>query len=526
MEYVSLFSGIEAASVAWEPLGWTPRAFAEIEAFPSAVLKRHWPHVPNLGDITRMDWDAWRQDHGAPDVVVGGSPCVAFSLAGLRKGLDDPRGNLTLEYLRAVDRLEPLWFVWENVPGVLSDRTGAFGKLVEGAAKLGFVVDATVLDALDFGVPQRRQRVFLVGLHAQRALARGGKAGRLAGRAVVRWALESAISWLEPLDDLFAAVTGEVPGLGERLGWYGADWGTLCEAAGLEAAASDAAWGALFMSGLPGDRAAVLHEVLDRLGEGGALDSRVAAGLAGVATMRVVSVPHVPVKAGLADVLEDSPPSRFWLSAKACAGILRRAEGKRLPTGLRGLLEAQAAGKPLPAQGKAVVAMENQRKEMRLVGGEGTHAGTLAANVGAKGQNLVVLSSGQANATITTEHAPALTCLHEAPIVGFRWHASEGAGTLGDAEDVSPTLATAKPPAVAKRGGVRRITPLEAERLQGFPDGHTRIPWRDRPEEDCPDGPRYKACGNSMAVPVMRWIGERIAEVSSSSTPRLQPWGR
>ena len=107
-----MFSGIEAASVAWEPLGFEPVAFAEVDPFPSAVLKKHYPHVPNLGDITNVNWSEY---HGKVDIVVGGSPCQSFSVAGLRKGLDDPRGNLMLEYLRACDQIRPEWIVWENV---------------------------------------------------------------------------------------------------------------------------------------------------------------------------------------------------------------------------------------------------------------------------------------------------------------------------------------------------------------------------------------------------------------------------
>lgn len=113
IRYISLFSGIEAATVAWHQLGWKPIAYAEIEPFPKAVLRQHYPEVPDLGDMTKVDW---KQYHHAADVVVGGSPCQAFSIAGLRKALDDPRGQLMLEYLRACAEIDPEWIVWENVP--------------------------------------------------------------------------------------------------------------------------------------------------------------------------------------------------------------------------------------------------------------------------------------------------------------------------------------------------------------------------------------------------------------------------
>jgi DNA (cytosine-5)-methyltransferase 1 len=161
MRYISLFSGVEAATLAWEPLGWEAVAFAEIEPFPSAVLAYRWPDVPNLGDVTKVDWSPYR---GTVDLVVGGSPCQAFSVAGKREGLMDSRGLLMLEYVRAVAEIEPKWFLWENVPGALSqDRGRAFGTLIREMDELGYGMAWRVLDAQFFGVAQRRRRVFLVG---------------------------------------------------------------------------------------------------------------------------------------------------------------------------------------------------------------------------------------------------------------------------------------------------------------------------------------------------------------------------
>jgi site-specific DNA-cytosine methylase len=181
-DYVSLFSGIEAASSAWGPLGWRPMAFAEIEAFPSAVLAHHYPDVPNLGDVTAVDWDAWKTEHGTPDVLVAGSPCQAFSVAGKRLSLEDARGNLSLFTAELVRFLEPGFFLWENVPGVLNTSDNAFGCLIAelvGAGEpcipaggrwgnAGAVMGPEgrlvwrVLDAQWFGLAQRRKRVFLV----------------------------------------------------------------------------------------------------------------------------------------------------------------------------------------------------------------------------------------------------------------------------------------------------------------------------------------------------------------------------
>jgi DNA (cytosine-5)-methyltransferase 1 len=169
VKYLSVCSGIEAATNAWHGLGWEPVAFSEIDPFASAVLAARFPNVPNLGDLEK--YREWNIAPGSVDVVVGGTPCQSFSVAGLRKGLDDPRGNLALVYLGLVDRLRPRWVVWENVPGVLSvDGGRAFGSFLGGLAQLGYGFAYRVLDAQYVrveshprAVPQRRRRVFVVG---------------------------------------------------------------------------------------------------------------------------------------------------------------------------------------------------------------------------------------------------------------------------------------------------------------------------------------------------------------------------
>ena len=159
--YVSIFSGVEAASLAWKPLGWEPVVFSEIEPFPCAVLAERWPDVPNLGDITKIDWK--EEIDGAIDLVVGGSPCQSFSVAGKREGLKGASG-LMFEYIRCVQELRPRWFLWENVPGALtSEDGGAFGQLLSEMDELGYCLAWRVLDAQFFGVAQRRRRLFLVG---------------------------------------------------------------------------------------------------------------------------------------------------------------------------------------------------------------------------------------------------------------------------------------------------------------------------------------------------------------------------
>jgi DNA (cytosine-5)-methyltransferase 1 len=305
IRYGSVCSGVEAATVAWHPLGWQPQWFSEIEAFPSAVLKHHYPSTPNHGDMT--NFKEWNDD--PIDLLVGGTPCQSFSVAGLRKGLDDPRGNLMLTYLAIAARYKPRWVAWENVPGVLSSNGGQdFGTFLGALGQLGYGFAYRVLDAQYFGVAQRRRRVFVVG--------------------------------------------------------YLGDWRRS---------------------------AAVLFE---------------------------------------RESLSGHPaPSRE--TRQDVAQCLTRGVGQRYDP--------------------------------------------------------------------ETETLP----------IAF---GAQNSATQGDSvsEHVTPTLDKSKTPGVTDGMSVRRLTPRECERLQGFPDDYTLIPYRNKLAAD---GPRYKAMGNSMAVPVMRWIGERIQMV-------------
>ena len=294
MRFGSVCSGVEAASLAWEQLGWQPAFFSEIEKFPSAVLQHHYPNVPNLGDMTSADFADRCADQGPIDLLVGGTPCQSFSVAGLRGGLDDERGNLALEFCRLADRLAPRWIVWENVPGVLSSGGGRdFGSIVGAMVELGYNVAWRILDAQNFGVPQRRRRVFLVGhLGAERR-----------GAAAVLFERES----------------------------------------------------------------------------------------------------------------------------------------------LSGTIKALRSGR-LRGRGK------------RCIGTLGTRTGQYDR------------------------------CELDRLIYNY------------------------------EEKTVRTLTPKECERLQGMPDDWTKIPWRKKAAEDCPDGPRYKAIGNSMCVNVMKWLGERIDKVDEVLT--------
>jgi len=297
MTYLSVCSGIEAVSVAWEPLGFRPIGFSEIEPFPCELLKQKYPNVKNYGDITQYEkWHA-RQF----DILVGGTPCQSFSIAGKRGGTADERGALMYAYLGIVETYRPRWIIWENVPGVLSSNSGYdFTSFLAGLEECGYGWAYRVFDALYFGVPQRRRRVFVIG-------------------------------HLDNRTDLAAKVLFE-------------------------------------------------------------------------------------------------PESM-------CGDIAAGSETQKETTA---------------AIGKGV-------------------------NYFRRGGN-------------------------------FKYHKDKKAATLrNSAASDCFDLVLAR-----EKKYIRRLTPLECERLQGFPDNYTQIEWRGKPAEQCPDTPRYKAIGNSMAVPVMRWIGERI----------------
>jgi DNA (cytosine-5)-methyltransferase 1 len=162
MKYLSVCSGIEAASVAWEPLGFKAVAFSEIEPFQSAVLKHHFPNTPNYGDLTQ--YEQWPIEAGSADLLVGGTPCQSFSVLGDRGGMDDIRGQLAMAFGGLAGKLKPRWIVWENVVGVLSSNDGLdFRAFQDALVKLGYCLAYRVLDSSGFGTSQKRRRVFVVG---------------------------------------------------------------------------------------------------------------------------------------------------------------------------------------------------------------------------------------------------------------------------------------------------------------------------------------------------------------------------
>lgn len=461
MKYGSVCSGIEAASKAWEPLGWKPAWFSEIEPFPSAVLAHHWPEVSNLGDMTKIADAVRAGDVEAPDVLVGGTPCQAFSIAGLREGLSDERGQLTLSYVElanAIDakrreRGEPeAIIVWENVPGVLSSKDNAFGCFLAGLAGESSELQPTggkwthagcvsgperviawrVLDAQFFGVAQRRRRVFVV------ASARKGF-----DPAAVLFELDSVRRDSAPRRESQPEITRNA---GER-SKVGSHW----------------------------DNPANPHPTLNQSNNVGGIGQ-----------------------------------SNQELFAQRGSGIVGTLSAHSFTGGAGGRPEGAAAGHFI-----AHAFAENSRGEIRLENGNGGITGCLSTGGGKPGQG-----------------TPAI-CIQHASIGR---HDAAGPQGKGYQEDVAFTQDSRSSADVVQYGmQVRRLTPRECERLQGFPDDHTLVPYGRKvsPEkmdrdfakylmrggnltfEECcgraADGPRYKAIGNSMAVPVMRWIGERIA---------------
>lgn len=351
MKFLSICSGIEAASVAWHDLGFDCVGVSEIDKFPSEVLKYHYPHIPNLGDMTKFkEWN----DDLAFDLLVGGTPCQSFSVAGLRKGMDDPRGNLALTYVAIAEKYKPRWFVWENVPGVLSSNGGKdFSSFLTAMAEIGYGICYRVLDAQFFGVPQRRRRVFVVG--------------------------------------------------------YLGDWRPAT---------------------------AVLFE----------------------------------------------PSSVFG----------------NTPKGRKARKETAASAETSPRGNKRQAVPYDLYQITAPINRQNREAGdpchTLAKDNAAHASIVEIKESN------VYENHPADSQVKQmgdiSHTVSARW--GTGGGNVPFVRQAENTMR------------VRRLTPIECERLQGFPDNWTQIPYGKKLKEQCPDGHRYKALGNSMAVPVMRWIGRRI----------------
>jgi DNA (cytosine-5-)-methyltransferase len=399
LTYGSVCSGIEAVSVAWRGL-MRPLWFSEIEPFPCAVLAHHYPDIPNLGDMTALPQKIINREIPAPDVLVGGTPCQAFSIAGLRNSLDDERGNLTLtlihileaiDYVRCQDGKQPCVLLWENVPGVLSTKDNAFGHFLAGLAQereplqpagarwanSGYVHSARtiawrILDAQYFGVAQRRRRVFVVASARPRSVAQI---------------------------------------LIERK--------SLC-----------------------GD-----------IETGGSTEKNITA----------------------------YTESSFGTYIRSAVGGVVTASGGALGGGSETLVVHGG-------QENILFDIAYRSDVVRIQDDDTTP--TLTARMGTGGNNIPCIALA-------------------GNTIGRQPH-NGGNGNGFDDSGVSYTLTATDTHGVFDSVTVRKLTPQECEKLQGFPPGYTQIPYRNKSASDCPDSPRYKAIGNSMAVPVIKWIGERM----------------
>lgn len=490
MRYGSVCSGIEAATMAWHPLGWTPVFFSEIEKFPSAVLSHHYGSnmpgeepasngVPNLGDMTRFEeWPAY-DGADAIDLLVGGTPCQDYSVAGQRLGMAGSRGQLTLVYVEILGRYRPRWFVWENVPGVLSSNDGRdfarfLGELTgqvvgvpaggwKNAGIVSGIADAygcayRVLDAQftrtrahPAAVPQRRRRVFVVGY-----------LGDWRPAAAVLLDAESLCGNSPPRREAGERVAGTLGARTQGGGGLGTDLD-------LDGGLVSQAFGGGNTSG-PLDVSSALTA------HGRRQDFE-------VETFIADAVSTLP--AGGNSTGGDRQPG----TSAETAGTMLVAHTLR-GEGCDASEDGSGRGTPLvpvafDCKGTQVqFADDGSHPTLRSMGHAGSHQ-----NAGG-------------HAAVAIQERAVSENLENGP---------QGKGFQ---EGIASTLeARNKVQAVATQWAVRRLLPRECERLQAFPDDYTLIPWRGKPAHLCPDGPRYKAHGNSMAVNVMEWLGERIDTV-------------
>lgn len=542
MRYGSVCSGIEAASVAWGSLGWQPAWFAEIEAFPSAVLATHWPDVTNLGDMTGIAAAVHAGDVEAPDVLVGGTPCQAFSIAGLRNGLADARGQLTLSYVELANAIddkrrvrgeEEAIIVWENVPGVLCSKDNAFGCFIGALAgescelqpaggkwpNAGCVYGPSrivawrVLDAQFFGVAQRRRRVFVV------ASARKGF-----DPAEVLFEFDSMRRDTPPRREPQTAVTTDT-GSGIE---GGSHWDNPANP-----------HPTLNQSNNIGGIGASNQEVFAQRGAGLVSETQYGTEIAGVLTARHDSSPCADRGMNVVGAYRMTAFGEY--SGDGTASTVKARDYK----------DATDLAVTYSDVSRTLLSKPNDSmaEDLETCAIHGTQdpdtshelAHTLGRNHGQ--ENACIAFSYKDNgADATTDLSPTIRAGNhntshansgQPPAIACAFKAGQGAkaGGIGFAEEQSPTLTSASSgsnlvPAVMRGFQVRRLTPVECERLQGFPDNHTLISWRGKDATDCPDGPRYKAIGNSMAVPVMRWIGERIAAALPVEEPTPRTWRR
>lgn len=517
MKYLSVCSGIEAATVAWHLLGWMPVAFAEIDRFASTVLTHHYPHVPNLGDMTRFqEWP-----DAVVDVLVGGTPCQSFSVAGLRAGLVDPRGNLALTYLAVVDRYRPRWLVWENVPGVLSsishaapdpcpppppmglgrcevdtedeydaEELHAFQCFLAGLSELGYGWAYRSLDAQYFRLAQRRRRVFVVG-----------HLGEWRRAAAVLFERESLSGHPAPSREAREDVARPIAAGSRNSSGYRNDADT---ADNLIAADVAGTMGAHSSSGRsygssPIDSSLIAFGCNNTAGS---IDVATAINAHGGAGRMDFESETLLVAGTLGSSHGNVRADEAWTN-RLVAHALRG-------DGFDASEDGTGRGTPLVAHAlRGKHNLSHRSDSDTLVAdtlGTNHRQGTGSNSVGtlvAFDTTQITSAANRCNPQPGDPCHPLAAGAHP-PAVAFDARQSD---ILQYGDMTGPLDTDGFTIGIHAGMRVRRLTPRECERLQGFPDDYTLIAYRSRPAKD---GPRYKALGNSMAVPVMRWIGRRI----------------
>ena len=465
MKYLSVCSGIEAATVAWHPLGWQAVAFGEIEKFPSQVLAHHYPDTPNWGDMTKFkEWP-----DADVNVFVGGTPCQSFSVAGLRKGLDDPRGNLMLTYLAIAARYRPQWLVWENVPGVLSSNGGLdFASLLRGMGELGYGFAYRILDAQYFGVAQRRRRVFVVGylgnwrpaaavLFERHSLSGHPAPSRKAREGAAAYAREGAASskWPAEISSTLDTTFGTKQGLEDQHVNAGCP---------------------MFV---PAEMSTVQTLRAKRPGEGG------------------ISHDHEHLIPALSPALNTCSGANHAPDTKAYVvqpiALAENTIGRKPENGGNATEPMYDIAPCLTKADQHGVAQPIPLNSMNVFRSPDADAST-GCGIGEAGEAMFTITKANSHAVAqpTIVHGTQDPCVSD---IAFAQGRNNGGENV-----------------MVQAMAVRRLTPKECERLQGFPDNYTDIKPKGKAT---PDGPRYKALGNSMAVPVMAWIGKRIQEVDA-----------
>lgn len=612
IRYLSVCSGIEAASVAWKPLGWQSAGVSEIDKFPRAVLQHRlgavpvdddhrWQEgqnfTPLFGDFTKIE----AHHVGPVDLLVGGTPCQSFSIAGKRLGLDDPRGNLTLEFLALARRVRARWILWENVPGVLSHDEGrTFGTFLGLVGECGYrgayrILDAQFTRVGRFGraVPQRRRRLFFVGYSGtgdinpaavlfDRESLRGNPAPRreagerpaptLAARTRGGGGLGTDFDCDGGLISARMVAFGEYEDDGTASAMKARDYKDATDlvahslrAEGFDASEDGTGRGTPIVpvqqpySIMPmnsgKDYKARQTDVAQPIMAGGPVggnqDGDFVASAFTFNTTQLTSPQNGqdlgPDKPCHSISAKDHPPA-------VAIGFSTQQEPKWAEEVCPTLTVPSKSGGGQPhcvafsAKDSGADAAEEVSPTLRAGGHTGSHA-----NAGVMPAIAFAHQAGgkQTSLGFTDDGTCQTLGAHQTPAIAFKPGSSADARSIGAQEEVARTLeaggggnnrqavafaqntrdevriqgdgqisgALAAEPGMkqqtylAAAWGVRRLTPTECERLQGFPDGWTAIPWGKKPAEDCPDGPRYRSLGNSMAVNVMCWIGERIQAV-------------